>query len=185
MTTLFLAGDSTVTDQDLEPWGSWGQMITRYFTPDVVVANYAASGLTLSSFKGGKRLDKLLSFMKPGDYLFIEFGHNDQKDKGEGRGPWQSYTNSLMEYVKAARQKGGIPVLVTPTERRHFLNDRELKHTHGDHPDAMRNVAKDLDVPLIDITAMTTQMYEAWEMIFPEKLLFIILQTLFLDRVRN
>ena len=162
VTTVFLAGDSTVTDQDLEPWGSWGQMITRYFTPDVVVANYAASGLTLSSFERGKRLDKLLSFMKPGDYLFIEFGHNDQKEKGEGRGPWQSYTNSLTEYVKAARQKGRIPVLVTPTQRRHFENEKELKHTHGDHPDAMRKVAKDLDVPLIDITKMTTQMYEAW-----------------------
>ena len=162
VTNIFLAGDSTVTDQDLEPWGSWGQMITRYFTPEVVVANYAASGLSLGSFKGGKRLEKVLSLMKPGDYLFIEFGHNDQKEKGEGRGPWQSYTNLLIEYIEGAREKGGIPVLVTPTQRRHFENEKELKPTHGDYPEAMRKVAKDYNVPLIDITKMTTQMYESW-----------------------
>ncbi|MDT0688932.1 rhamnogalacturonan acetylesterase [Salegentibacter sp. F188] len=162
VTNIFLAGDSTVTDQDFEPWGSWGQMITRYFTQDVVIANYAASGLSLNSFKGGKRLDKILSLMKPGDYLFIEFGHNDQKEKGEGKGPWQSYTNSLIEYIQAAREKGGIPVLVTPTQRRHFKEDKNLKDTHGDYPAAMRKVGKDMDVPLIDITEITTQMYEAW-----------------------
>lgn len=162
VTNIFLAGDSTVTDQDLEPWGSWGQMITRYLTPEVVVANYAASGLSLNSFRGGKRLEKILSLMKPGDYLFIEFGHNDQKEKGEGIGPWQSYTKSLIEYIEGAREKGGIPVLVTPTQRRLFANDNKLKSTHGDYPDAMRKVAQDYDVPLIDITNMTTQMYESW-----------------------
>lgn len=162
VTNVFLAGDSTVTDQDLEPWGSWGQMITQYFLPDVVVANYAASGLSLTSFEGGKRLEKLLSFMKPGDYLFIEFGHNDQKEKGEGRGPWRSYTNSLIAYIQAARKKGGIPVLVTPTQRRHFNSAMQIAPTHGEYPDAMRKIAKDLEVPLIDLTEMTTQMYEAW-----------------------
>ncbi len=160
--TLFLAGDSTVTDQDLEPWASWGQFITNYFSNEVVIANYAESGATLSSFKGAKRLDKILTLMKPNDYVFIEFGHNDEKIKGEGNGAWGLYTNSLKEFISKFREKGGIPILVTPTQRRAFNDDGSLKPTHGDFPDAMRKVAIDLQVPLIDVTKMTTDMYESW-----------------------
>lgn len=162
VTTIFLAGDSTVTDQDLEPWASWGQFFTNYVTDNVVIANYAESGSTLSGFKGVKRLDKILSIMKPGDYLFIEFAHNDEKQKGEGVGPWESYTNYLKEYITKAREKGGIPILCTPTQRRAFNKDGTLRDTHGDFPAAMRKVAKDMNVPLIDITKMTTDMYESW-----------------------
>jgi lysophospholipase L1-like esterase len=160
--TLFIAGDSTVTDQDLEPWASWGQCFTNYFTPDVVVANYACSGLALSSFKSGNRLEKILYLMQPSDYLFIEFGHNDEKAKGEGKGAWGEYTALLKEYVTRAREKGGIPVLITPTQRRHFDADGTLNPTHGEFPDAMRKVAQELQVPLIDVTKMTTAMYESW-----------------------
>lgn len=160
--TLFLAGDSTVTDQDLEPWASWGQFITNYFSHEVVIANYAESGATLSSFKGAKRLDKILAIMRPKDYVFIEFGHNDEKIKGEDNGAWGLYTHSLKEFITKFREKGGIPILVTPTQRRAFNDDGSLKPTHGDFPDAMRKVAIDLQVPLIDVTKMTTDMYESW-----------------------
>lgn len=160
--TVFLAGDSTVTDQDLEPWASWGQLITNYFTNDVVVANYAVSGASLPWFKSSHRLDKILSLMKKGDYLIIEFGHNDEKIKGENNGAWGLFSNLLKEFITKAREKGGIPVLATPTQRRIFDSDGTLKPTHGDFPDAMRKVAKDLNVPLIDITKMTTEMYESW-----------------------
>ncbi|MFI1773412.1 rhamnogalacturonan acetylesterase [Thalassobellus citreus] len=160
--TVFLAGDSTVTDQDLEPWASWGQFFTNYFTKDVVITNYAVSGSSLSSFKSRKRLEKIISVMQAGDYLFIEFGHNDEKIKGEGNGAWGLYTNLLKEFITKARNKGGIPVLVTPTQRRAFNSDGTLKPTHGDFPDAMRKVAADLQVPLIDVTKMTTNMYESW-----------------------
>lgn len=162
ITTLYLAGDSTVTDQDVEPWASWGQFFTNYFTSDVVVANYAASGLGLSSFKSQKRLEKILYLMKPYDYFFIEFGHNDEKSKGEGKGAWGEYTALLKEYVAKARQKRGIPVFITPTQRRYFNADGTLKSTHGDFPDAMRKVAQELQVPLIDLTNMTSVMYESW-----------------------
>ncbi|WMI66283.1 rhamnogalacturonan acetylesterase [Aestuariibaculum sp. YM273] len=162
ITTIFLAGDSTVTDQDVEPWASWGQFFTNYLSADVVVANYAESGSSLSAFKAVKRLDKILSLMKSGDYLFIEFAHNDEKQKGDGIGPWESYTNYLKEYITKAREKGGIPILCTPTQRRAFNADGTLKATHGDFPAAMRKVAKDMNVPLIDITKMTTDMYESW-----------------------
>ncbi len=160
--TIFLAGDSTVTDQDVEPWASWGQFITNYFNSNIVVANYAESGATLSSFKNTNRLDKILSLMKPEDFLFIEFGHNDEKIKGEGNGAWGLYTNSLKTFITKCREKGGIPVLVTPTQRRAFNTNGSLTETHGDFPAAMRQVAKDLNIPLIDITKMTTYMYEAW-----------------------
>jgi lysophospholipase L1-like esterase len=161
-TTLFLAGNSTVTDQDGSPYASWGQMITSYVTNDLSVANYAESGASLASFKSSNRLDKVLSMMKEDDYLFIEFGHNDQKRKGEGIGPWTSFTDLLTEFITRTRDKGGIPVLVTPTQRRSFNKKGVIKHTHKEYPDAMRKVAKDMNVPLIDIHAMTKILYETW-----------------------
>ena len=159
---IYLAGDSTVTDQDVEPWASWGQFITNYFNDKVVVANYAVSGSALSSFKGSNRLKKINSLLKAGDYLFVEFAHNDEKLKGPENTAWESYSKYLAEYVETARKKGAIPVLVTPTQRRAFNPDGTLKSTHGDFPDAMRAVAKKMNVPLIDITQMTTQLYEKW-----------------------
>ncbi|MGF7138586.1 rhamnogalacturonan acetylesterase [Roseimarinus sediminis] len=161
-TTIFLAGNSTVTDQDCAPWASWGQMITPYFDEKVAIANYAESGESLASFKGAGRLDKVLSLMKPGDYLFIEFGHNDQKRKGEGIGPWLSFTDLLTEFVTRAREAGGIPVLLTPTQRRSFNSEGQIELTHGEYPAAMRKVAAELNVPLIDLNAQTKRLYEAW-----------------------
>jgi len=162
LTVVYLAGDSTVTDQDVEPWASWGQFITNYFDDSVVVANYAVSGSALSSFKGGNRLKKILSLIKKGDYLFVEFGHNDEKIKGEGNGAWGSYSTLLAEFVQSAKDKGAIPVLVTPTQRRSFNENGTLKETHGDFPAAMRAVAQKNNVALIDVTKMTTELYETW-----------------------
>lgn len=159
---IYLAGDSTVTDQDVEPWASWGQFITNYFDDKVVVANYAVSGSALSSFKSSNRLKKINSLLKPGDYLFVEFAHNDEKLKGPENTAWESYSKYLVEYVETARNKGAFPILVTPTQRRAFNPDGTLKPTHGDFPDAMRAVAKKMNVPLIDVTQMTTVLYEKW-----------------------
>ena len=159
---LFLAGDSTVADQDLSPWASWGQFITQYFNPSIGVANYAASGASLSSFKGRNRWDRILSLIKKGDYVMIEFGHNDQKIKGDGAGPWTSYTELLRTYVTMARAKGAIPILVTPLQRRAFGDHGKLLPTHGDYPDAVRAVAKSLEVPLIDLTKISTILYQSW-----------------------
>ena len=118
-TTIFLAGNSTVVDQSREPWAAWGQMIPRFFAPGkVAVANYAESGEALNSFLSARRLDKILSLMKPGDYLFIEFGHNDMKQKGPGIGPFTSYKKNLQRYIAEVKKKGGIPVLVTSMHRR-------------------------------------------------------------------
>jgi len=160
-TTIFLAGNSTVVNQDDEPWASWGQMIPAFFTDGVAVNNLAESGLSLGSFLAGKRLDKILSVLKPGDYLFVEFGHNDQKEKGVNDGAWKSYTERLKLFVNETRKKAGIPAIVTSTSRRSFDSSGILKNTLDDYPDAARKVAADMHVPLIDLNAMTKILFEA------------------------
>jgi lysophospholipase L1-like esterase len=161
--TIFLSGNSTVVDQDREPWASWGQMIPSFFEPkDICIANYAESGETLSSFKSAKRLQKLLSLMKTGDYLFIEFGHNDQKQKGEGIGPFTSYKRDLKFFISEVRKKGGTPVLVTSMNRRSFDSTGHITNSLGDYPEAVRQTAKEENVALVDLNAMSKIMYEAW-----------------------
>ena len=166
-TTIFLAGNSTVVDQSREPWASWGQMIPRFFTPGkVAVANYAESGEALNSFLSAKRLEKILSVMKPGDYLFIEFGHNDMKQKGEGIGAFTSYKKNLQRYISEVKKKGGIPVLVTSMHRRRFDSTGHIVNTLEDYPDAVHQTAKEENVAVIDLNSMSKVLYEAWG---PEK----------------
>lgn len=162
-TTVFLAGNSTVVDQDKEPWAAWGQMIPRFFVPGrVAVANYAESGEALNSFLSARRLEKILSLMKPGDYLFIEFGHNDMKQKGAGIGPFTSYKKSLQHYIAEVKKKGGIPVLVTSMHRRNFDANGKIVNTLLEYPDAIRQTAKEENVAMIDLNAMSKVLYEAW-----------------------
>jgi lysophospholipase L1-like esterase len=161
--TVFLAGNSTVVDQAEEPYAAWGQMLPLFFEPGkVAVANYAESGESLSSFMSARRLEKVLSFMKPGDYLFIEFAHNDQKQKGEGIGPWTSYSRDLTYFISECRKKGGNPVLVTSMHRRNFDSTGKVVNTLGDYPAAMRKVAEAEKVPQIDLNNMSALLYEAW-----------------------
>ncbi|HLP38065.1 rhamnogalacturonan acetylesterase [Lacibacter sp.] len=162
-TTIFLAGNSTVVDQSREPWAAWGQMIPRFFAPGkVAVANYAESGEALNSFLSARRLDKILSLMKPGDYLFIEFGHNDMKQKGPGIGPFTSYKKNLQRYIAEVKKKGGIPVLVTSMHRRNFDKDGKIINTLLEYPDAVRQTAKEENVVVVDLNAMSKVLYEAW-----------------------
>ena len=158
--TVYLAGDSTVTDQPREPWGGWGQALPRFFDRGVAVSNHAWSGLALFSFRSQQRLDKILSTMKPGDYLFLQFGHNDQKDKSEGAGPFTSYKQDLKQFVAATREKGGNPVVVTPMERRRW-KDGQPQETLTDFAAAVRQVAQEDNVPLIDLHAMSLRLYAA------------------------
>jgi len=161
-TTVFLCGNSTVVDQEDEPWASWGQMITRWFTPRVVIANYAESGLSCTSFLAQLRLDKILSQLKKGDYVIVEFGHNDEKEKKAGDGAWYSYSRNLKIFVDRVREAGGQILFCTPTARRFFNDDhRTIRNTHGDYPEAMKTVACREQVPVIDLTAMSTVFYEA------------------------
>lgn len=159
--TIFLCGNSTVVDQDNEPWASWGQMITRFFDDQVCVANYAESGESANTFIAAGRLKKALSQMKAGDYLFMEFGHNDQKQKGPGKGAYYSFMTSLKTFIDEARARGAHPILVTPTQRRSFDERGKIKDTHEDYPEAMKWLAHKENVPLIDLNSMTRVLYEA------------------------
>jgi lysophospholipase L1-like esterase len=155
--TVFLAGDSTVTDQPQEPWNSWGQMLPRFFKPGIAIANHAESGESLPSFLGEKRFEKIMSAIKSGDYLFIQFGHNDQKDKRPSAGPFTTYKTNLHYFVSETRKRGAIPILITPMERKAgVVND-----TLGDFPTAVRQVADEAKVPLIDLHAASKKLYSA------------------------
>ena len=162
-TTIFLCGNSTVVDQPYEPWASWGQMIPRWFGPEVSISNNAESGLTAGSFLGSYRLDKILTMMKKGDYVICEFGHNDQKEKMAGAGAWYNFSYNLKVFIDKVRAKGGNIIFVTPTQRRRFddATHSKILETHGDYPDAMRAVAKREGVPVIELHDMTRTFFEA------------------------
>ena len=159
---LFLVGNSTVVDEAFEPWTGWGQMITRFLKPEIAVANYAESGQAANTFVSSRRWEKLRSQLRPNDFVLIEFGHNDQKQKGEGKGPFTSFTSDLKFLVDQTREMGGIPILVTPMHRRFFEADGKVKNTHGEYPEAVRALARAENVVLIDLTAMSASLYESW-----------------------
>ena len=159
--TLFFCGDSTVVDQDGEPWASWGQMIPTWFDENVCIANYAESGLTTTSFLNQRRLNKILDMIKPGDYVFVEFGHNDEKDKGDNAGAFLNYATNLRTYISRAKAKQANVVILSPTARRQF-DGGKIVNTHGDYPEAARQVAESEGVYFIDLTAMTTELNEAY-----------------------
>src|SRR4051812_28085872 len=159
--TVYIAGDSTVTDQAGEPYTGWGQMLPRFFSDRVVVANHAESGRALYSFRGERRLDKILSTIKPGDYLLIQFGHNDQKNKAPGSGPFTTYKADLEQYIAAARAKGATPVVVTPMYRRRFDRSGQLENSLGDFPAAARKVAGEQRVLLIDLHEMSGKVFQS------------------------
>lgn len=158
--TIYLAGDSTVCDQPLEPYASWGQMLPRFFKPTLAIANHAESGESLRSFVGERRLKKLETLLKEGDYLFIQMGHNDQKEKGPNVGAFTTYKKSLETFVAAARAHKSIPVLITSMNRRTFDNEGHITNSLLDYPEAVRLVSKEQHVTLIDLNLMSKVLYE-------------------------
>jgi lysophospholipase L1-like esterase len=160
-TTIFLCGNSTVVDQDKEPWASWGQMIPCWFTDQIAISNHAESGLTASSFIAQYRLDKILTMMKAGDYVICEFGHNDQKEKSPGSGAYYNFAFALKKFIDQVRAKGGIIIFATPTQRRAFDDSKKyIKETHANYPEAMREVAKREGVQVIELHDMTRTFFE-------------------------
>lgn len=160
MPVVYLAGDSTVTDQESEPWATWGMMLQAFFAPGTAVANHAESGLSLASFAAQKRLDKILSTMKAGDYVMIQFGHNDQKETGPEAGADKGYSRRLAAMIDAVKSKGAYPVVVTPVERRRF-RDGKPYGTLQDYAAAAKKVAAEKGVPVIDLNSMSLRFYEA------------------------
>lgn len=160
--TVFLAGNSTVTDQRYEPYSAWGQMLPVFFKPALVsVANHAESGEALKSFVTEGRLEKLMDQIRPGDYLLIQFAHNDQKPRSSAYSPpFSDYQDYLRRYIRETRERGAIPVLVTPMLRRNFDDNGRVVNTHGDYPESMRQVAESEEIAMIDLFEMSRQLYE-------------------------
>jgi len=153
--TVFLMGDSTVCDQPSEPWNSWGQMLPRFFKPKIAVANHSESGETVADSLRAQRFEKIFSLMKPGDYLFVQFGHNDMKNHATNA--LDIYKSDLKMVAERTRRLGGTPVLVTSMERKNGVEQDTL----AGYPQAVRDVAKEENCALIDLNAMSRIFYKA------------------------
>lgn len=154
--TIYLAGDSTMAAKqpDKRPETGWGEMLLQHFRAgSVIVDNRAMNGRSTKSFIDEGRWQSIVESLLKDDYVFIQFGHNDQKkDKPAVYASAKEYRANLMRFVADARSKGANPVLMTPVSRRRFENGILVK-THGEYPDLVKSVAADLGVPLIDMEA--------------------------------
>lgn len=158
--TIYLAGDSTVANcpSHEAPMAGWGQTFHEFFSENVLIINKAMGGRSSNSFIEEGRLEAILNEIQPNDFLFIQFGHNDQKSYGTE--PYSTFQTSLTEYIVGARAKGAVPILITPVHRRRFNEEGKLENSLGEYPNAMRQLAEKLDVPLIDLWAKTKELYE-------------------------
>lgn len=150
-TAIFLVGDSTVCDHYEEPYMGWGQVLPYFFNKGVSIINKAFCGRSTVSFMGEGRLDYVLSNVNAGDYVFIQFGHNDQKKGAFHAESEGKYKLNLKLYIDEIRKRNANPVLVTPMPRRKFNENGKIINTLEDYPDIVRLVSKEEDVPLIDL----------------------------------
>lgn len=158
---IYLIGDSTMADKpgnpEENPERGWGQLLPIYFNKKVAIYNHAVNGRSSESFIGEGRWETVLKELKSGDYVFIQFGHNDQKIKDPKRftNPYTGYRRNLEKYVNETRAKGAYPILLSSIVRRKFNEHGTLKDTNGAYPFMARTVAENMNVPFIDMQLMT------------------------------
>jgi lysophospholipase L1-like esterase len=166
-TTLYCIGDSTMAnkkDPDKNPEHGWAQVLQPFFSDNIVVENKAVNGRSTKSFINEKRWDSIYKKLKKGDYVFIEFGHNDEKIEDSTRytNPHTSYRYNLIRFVKETRAKGATPILLTSIARRNFNEKGVLVPTHGDYPLETRLVAQEYKVPFIDLEYYTELLEQSY-----------------------
>ena len=153
--TIFLAGDSTmaVKQPEKRPETGWGEMLGQHFkVGSIRIENRAANERSTKTFIAEGKWQSIIDALKKGDYVFIQFGHNDSsKDKGERYTPPEDYRRNLVRFVGEVKARGGYPILLTPVMRRRFDKDGKFYDTHGEYPDIVRSVAREQHVPLIDM----------------------------------
>ena len=154
--TIFMIGDSTMADKPYEdgnPEKGWGQVFPLYFKDGVSVQNHAVNGRSTKSFIDEGRWKAVLDQLSPGDYVIIEFGHNDQKahDKTRYAAAETDYRQNLIHFINDTRSKGAMPILATPIVRRRFDESGTFYDTHGTYPEVVRAVAKQEQVSLFDL----------------------------------
>jgi len=170
-TTLYTIGDSTMAnkkDSDRNPEHGWAQVLQPFFTNNILVENKAVNGRSTKSFINENRWDSIYKKLKKGDFVFIEFGHNDEKIEDSLRytNPHTAYRYNLIRFVKESREKGAIPVLLTSIARRSFNEKGVLVPSHGDYPLETRLVAQEYKVPFIDLEYYTELLEQSYG---PEK----------------
>ncbi len=154
--TLYMIGDSTMADKpgpaDVNPERGWGQLLPVFFNENVRVENHAVNGRSTKSFIDEGRWEAVLEKLRSGDYVFIQFGHNDMKvaDPTRYTNPYSGYRRNLEKFVRETRAKGAFPVLLSSIVRRNFNEQGTLVDTHGAYPHVARMVAKEMEVPFID-----------------------------------
>ena len=152
---VHLAGDSTMAPKDAakRPETGWGEMLqARFDTTDVRIVNHARNGRSTRTFLSEGRWEEIVRSLRPGDYVLIQFGHNDAvKEKVDRYTPPDDYRANLVRFVRETRAKGATPVLLTPVVRRRFDESGALVDAHGEYPDIVRAVSAEHDVPLFDM----------------------------------
>ncbi|MBS1511836.1 MAG: right-handed parallel beta-helix repeat-containing protein [Bacteroidetes bacterium] len=152
---IFLIGDSTMANKPLEenPERGWGQLFPNYFTNEVEIQNHAVNGRSTKSFIHEHRWDTVMSRMKPGDFVLIQFGHNDEKSEDSTRSaPAHTlYKENLIRFINDTRSKGATPILITPVMRRNFDANGKFEDTHGDYPAVVKEVGQLMKVDVIDL----------------------------------
>ncbi|AWK06548.1 rhamnogalacturonan acetylesterase [Flavobacterium crocinum] len=166
-TSLYCIGDSTMAnkkDPDRNPEHGWAQVLQSFFKEDIVVINKAVNGRSTKSFINEKRWDSIYNKLKKGDYVFIEFGHNDQKIEDSSRytNPHTAYRYNLIRFIMESREKGAIPILLTSISRRNFNEKGVLVPTHGEYPLETRLVAQEYKVPFIDLEYYTELLEQSY-----------------------
>lgn len=165
--TIFTIGDSTMSDKinlDENPERGWCQLLPKFLNDNVIVKNCAVNGRSSRSFITEGRWDSVYKQLNKGDYVFIQFGHNDQKimDSKRFTNPHTTYRYNLIKFVVESREKGAIPVLFTSIVRRKFNENGTLIDTHGAYPLETRLVAQEYDVPFVDLQYLTEKMEESY-----------------------
>jgi len=158
---VFMIGDSTMADKEpkTEPERGWGQMLQSFFKDTAKISNHAKNGRSSKSFIDEGLWQVVLDSMESGDYAIIQFGHNDQKpDEARHTDPYTAYKGNLQKYVAETRAKGAFPILCTSIVRRKFDDKGNLADTHGDYPDAVRQAAQEMKVPLLDLELRTKKL---------------------------
>ncbi|WP_437088424.1 rhamnogalacturonan acetylesterase [Streptomyces sp. enrichment culture] len=162
--TMHIAGDSTAAQKyaDAAPETGWGMAAPFFLRADLAVANHAVNGRSSKSFVDEGRLDAVLGVVRPGDFLLIQFAHNDEKSEDPARWtePWTTYQDYLRLYVDGARARGVRPVLATPVERRRFDAAGTALPSHGEYPAAMRALAAEEGVALLDVQALSLALWQ-------------------------
>ncbi|MEU2912349.1 rhamnogalacturonan acetylesterase [Streptomyces massasporeus] len=163
--TLYIAGDSTAAQKykDAAPETGWGMAIPFFLQgPRLAVSNHAVNGRSSKSFVDEGRLKVILSALRPGDFLLVQFAHNDEKAEDPTRytEPWSTYQQYLRMYLDGARALGARPVLATSVERRRFDAAGKALPTHGEYPAAMRALAAEERVPLLDVQALSLALWQ-------------------------